>query len=239
MSEHHPVESASIVKLPVNLSPMIDREEILEGIRTSGVASRPIEELKSLERIGNFQAERPAGTDERLIYVGMNDTLRVRLRSEQEAVVATGSLSGCTGVAGFAEYSDGSARQFVSHWSPGHTSYNSRGVPMAASAAQDIRHFDYAASEDTPLEVTYLIAYPKSEHEEPDFGERSGLFASWHPVDQLQVEAQQLTPNSRVLYLPYTYSEDGNGHTLAAGRRDGRNGIFWDGMYIDHDAYFR
>jgi hypothetical protein len=230
------VESASMIQPPVHLNRVIDELEILEALRNSGTADRPIEELGSQERIGDFQAERTVGVDERLIYVDMNDTLRVRLQPEQEALIATSSLGGCTGVAGFAEYSDGSALQFVSHWVPGHISYDFQGAPWAASVAQDIEHFDYAASKGIPVEAVYLIAYPKEEHHDSRFGKRSGLFASWHPVDQLQVKAEQLAPSSRVLYFPYYNGE--SGHTLAAGRRDGTSGIFWNGMHVDYDAYF-
>jgi hypothetical protein len=51
-----------------------------------------------------------------IAYVDVNNAGRLLLGAEQEGLVATGGLCGCTGVAGFAAYEDGSAVQLISHY---------------------------------------------------------------------------------------------------------------------------
>jgi hypothetical protein len=77
-----------------------------------------------------------------------------------------------------------------------------------------------------------VIGYDSSTHHNPTYGDRSDVFTNWNYLDQLQSSASQLGPNARVLLLPY---QSGVGHSIAAGRIDGVEGIFWDGVRIDFD----
>ncbi len=54
-------------------------------------------------------------------------------------------------------------------------------------------------------------------------------------MDQINTTIAQLGKNAQVLLLPYELNSQG--HSLASGRMDGKEGIFWDGVYIDFADY--
>lgn len=115
-------------------------------------------------------------------------------------------------------------------------SQNSRLTGKESPVNRDMygfRHQSQAGAElDSPL--LYVVAYPVNEHHSPDYGQMAGVFKDWNYLDQINTTATQLGENAQVLRLPYQISR---GHTLASGRMDGQEGIFWNGVKVDFDTY--
>ena len=157
------------------------------------------------------------------------------LEQGEDGVIATSSLAGCTGVAGFARRKDGSIATFISHYDP--MSQNSKLTGTDSPVNRDLYSFRYQSQRegvelDSPL--LYVVVYTVSEHHSPNYGQKAGVFKDWNYLDQINTTATQLGDNAQVLLLPYEMSQ---GHTLASGRIDGAEGIFWDGVKVDFDAY--
>lgn len=174
-------------------------------------------------------------TDERgIAYVDMNSSGRLALSKGQEGFIATSNLSGCTGVAGFAKGESGECLQFVSHYDSMSQIYyfTNQDSPINAQL-WGFNHDSQAAKLNELAQI--VIAYPSSEHFSPLLGNQQAAFNEWHYLDQLQGTASYLGQGTEVLFLPYSPNE--RGHTLAAGRENGHEGIFWDGIKIDFSAY--
>ena len=170
-----------------------------------------------------------------IAYVEMNSSGRVSLEENETGVIATSGLMGCTGVAGFAKSRDGKIQSFVSHYDA--LSQRSRITGKDDSPVnQDLYTFCYQVEKDdtqsTPL---YVVSYPASSCYDQDYGKRQGVFREWHYMDQINTTVTQLSKNAQVLLLPYELNSQG--HSLASGRIDGKEGIFWDGVYIDFADY--
>lgn len=189
--------------------------------------------------IGNFadKSQREIMPDEHgIAYVKMNSSGRMELEQCEDGVIATSALADCTGVAGFARRRDGSVAAFISHYDP--MCQHSRLTGTDSPVNQNLYSFQYQSQRDgveldSPL--LYVVAYPDSAHHDLNYGQKMGVFKDWHYVDQINTTANQLSDNARVLLLPYQLMS--KGHTLASGRVDGQEGIFWDGVRIDFEAY--
>lgn len=169
-----------------------------------------------------------------IAYVEMNSSGRVFLEKNETGVIATSGLMGCTGVAGFAKNRDGKIQSFVSHYDA--LSQNGRITRKDSPVNRDLYTFRYQVEKDdtqsTPL---YVVSYPASSRYDQDYGKRRGVFREWHYMDQINTTIAQLGKNAQVLLLPYELNSQG--HSLASGRMDGKEGIFWDGVYIDFADY--
>ena len=169
-----------------------------------------------------------------IAYVEMNSSGRVSLEKNETGVIATSGLMGCTGVAGFAKNRDGKIQSFVSHYDA--LSQDSRITRKDSPVNRDLYTFRYQVEKDdtqsTPL---YVVSYPASSCYDQDYGKRRGVFREWHYMDQINTTIAQLGKNAQVLLLPYELNSQG--HSLASGRMDGKEGIFWDGVYIDFADY--
>jgi len=177
--------------------------------------------------------------DEHIAYVGMNQSGRMDVKPEEDGVIATSALAGCTGIAGFAERKDGSIATFISHYDT--IAQNSLFTGKDSPANKDLYAFRYQAKdEELDGDRYYVIAYEKNEHNNPDYGQRQGVFKDWRYLDQLDTTATQLGENSKVIFLPYDqWDHGGSGHSLASGKSDGVEGIFWDGQKIDIDEMLK
>lgn len=169
-----------------------------------------------------------------IAYVEMNSSGRVSLEKNETGVIATSGLMGCTGVAGFAKNRDGKIQLFVSHYDA--LSQDSRITRKDSPVNRDLYTFRYQVEKDdtqnTPL---YVVSYPASSRYDQDYGKRRGVFREWHYMDQINTTIAQLGKNAQVLLLPYELNSQD--HSLASGRMDGKEGIFWDGVYIDFADY--
>lgn len=169
---------------------------------------------------------------ERIGYVEMNSSGRMDLAANEEGLLATSSLGGCTGVAGFAKRKDGSMATFISHYDPLSQSGILTGEPSPASSDM-YRFCNEVSDEDLDGDRCYVVAYADVEHSNPGHGKRVGQFKQWHYVDQLDTTATQLGAKSKVIFLPYKFND--KGHNLATGRDANTEGIFWNGYKIDID----
>ncbi len=170
-----------------------------------------------------------------IAYVDMNKSGRLEIPQGKDGLIATNSLAGCTGVAGFAKRLDGSIATFVSHYDAMTQSSLLTGEDSPVN--KDLYSFRYqAGQEGLASPIYYLVAYPNGEHSNPDYGKRNGAFKNWRYLDQINVTANQLGNDSEVLLLPY---DEGLGHSLASGKVNDHEGIFWDGVPVDFGSYLR
>lgn len=171
--------------------------------------------------------------DERSIaYVEMNKSGRITVEPGCDGVVATSSLAGCTGVSGYSRQKDGSIKSFVSHYDA--MTQNYAFTHNDSPANGDLWTFKHETlTADPDGDTLIVIAYPRSVEREPNRGTRKGSHKEWHYLDQLETTAEYLDEGTEVLMLPYDMN---SGHTLASGRINGEEGIFWDGMPIDFEA---
>ncbi|HEX3568934.1 MAG TPA: hypothetical protein VHT70_04660 [Candidatus Saccharimonadales bacterium] len=163
-------------------------------------------------------------------YVLMNHSGRLDLGPDEDGLVATGGLAGCTGVAGFAKRADGGTHQFVSHYDP-----ISQEWAMTHNDSPINQHLygqKYRASQsELAGPVQYVVSYGDTAIHSPDYGKRVGNFDQWHYLDQIETTISQLGPEAEIAVVPYGTG----GNVLAAGRIDGAEGIFWNGVPIDFD----
>ncbi len=171
-----------------------------------------------------------------IAYVEMNSTGKMEINEEQDGLLVTSSLAGCTGVAGFAKRNDGTIATFVSHYDPLSQNYNF--TKKSSPVNQDICcfHHQETHNKDAPPELYIVIGYEEGSHLNPLYGKKHGKFDEWHYVDQINTTAGQLRLHggaANILFMPYTATL---GHSLGAGRIDGQEGIFWDGQKIYFDS---
>ena len=228
MSEYQTHSIASIIKPPTGET-IINGDAITRSLRAKHVGFIAIGFVDRLQRDLQPDANGVA-------YVGMNKSGRMSLENGEDGVIATRALAGCTGIAGFARKKDGSIGTFISHYDP--MSQNGRLTGEDSPANRDLYSFKYqfqgeGVELDSP--ILYVVAYTEIEHYSPDYGRKKGSFKDWNYLDQINTTATQLGNNAQVLLLPYRMSR---GHSLASGRLGGEEGIFWDGVKVDFDAYF-
>lgn len=225
MSEHSFGAAASIVHLPEGRS--VVSEEGLQGAAAlRGYQPGPLQ----LETRSDYPQ-----TADHIAFVGARESGSLHLEPGKKGLLGTHSLAGCTGVAAFARHQDGSVDTLISHY--GHR-VNTRhyNPPQENPANQQLQNFISRVNEDVhkPPRVDVLVAYEAALHRDPDYGKRNGQFKDWEWLEQIVEVASGLSSdNVRVLFLPY--KELGN--TLAAGRRKGHEGIFWNGTHVDFNAY--
>lgn len=174
--------------------------------------------------------QRELDVDERNIaYVNMNKSGRINVEPEADGVIATAALAGCTGVAGFSKNQDGSILAFISHYDA--WSQNFQLTLQGLPANNDMWAFQHSAKKAGTDQDTYIVvAYPDIAEKDPDYGRRRGNHKEWHYLDQIKATAGYLGGGTKVLMVPYVWPSE---HTLASGRFEGREGIFWDGSPID------
>lgn len=220
--------TASIIKQPTGTA----------SIRQNSVFLSAREKMKDTSFIMLGYVKEPQATmrlnSHDIAYVEMNSSGRVSLEENETGVIATSGLAGCTGVAGFVKSRDGKIQSFVSHYDA--LSQNSRITRKDSPVNRDLYTFRYQVEKDdtqsTPL---YVVSYPASSCYDQDYGKQRGVFREWHYMDQINTTIAQLGKNAQVLLLPYELNSQG--HSLASGCMDGKEGIFWDGVYIDFADY--
>lgn len=227
MSEYQTHSVASIIKPPIGEA-IVSEADITKSLREKNVGFVAMGFASRMQRELSPDARGIA-------YVEMNTSGKMELEQGEDGIIATSSLAGCTGVAGFARRKDGSVATFISHYDP--MSQNGRLTGEDSPVNRDLYGFRYQAKQEgqelaTP--ILYLVAYEQGEHQNPDYGKKVGSFKDWRYLDQINVTSTQLGEDARVLLLPYQMSQ---GHTLASGRTDGQEGIFWDGVRVDFDTY--
>ncbi len=227
MSEYQTQSVASIIK-PPTVEAVISDADITRSLREKKVG------FIAMGFADTFQREITPDAHG-IAYVEMNKSGKMGLEQGEDGVIATSSLAGCTGVAGFARRKDGSIATFVSHYDP--ISQNGRMTGTDSPVNRDLYGFRYQSQRegvelDSPL--LYVVAYEQGEYQNPDYGKKVGAFKDWRYLDQINTTVTQLGDNAQVLLLPYQMSQ---GHTLASGRMDGQEGIFWNGVKVDFDAY--
>lgn len=219
--------TASIIKQPTGAASIRQNSVFLsarEKMKDSFIMLGYVKESQATMRLNSHD----------IAYVEMNSSGRVSLGKNETGVIATSGLAGCTGVAGFAKNRDGKIQSFVSHYDA--LSQDSRITRKDSPVNRDLYTFRYQVEKDdtqsTPL---YVVSYPASSCYDQDYGKRQGVFREWHYMDQINTTVTQLSKNAQVLLLPYELNSQG--HSLASGRMDGKEGIFWDGVYIDFADY--
>jgi hypothetical protein len=171
-----------------------------------------------------------------IAYVDMNKSGRLNLASGERGLIVTSNLAGCTGVAGFAKRKDGSTAQFVSHYDAiSQTSHFTHEDSPINSQMYGLRH-DTTSQGELEGAVRMLVAYPESVRANPNYGLRSGSFNEWTYLEQIEMTASQLGSDTEVLFLPY---KNGDGNSLASGRTDQSEGIYWNGVLIDFADYIK
>ncbi|MCA9341659.1 hypothetical protein KC952_03970 [Candidatus Saccharibacteria bacterium] len=227
MSEHQTQSIASIIKPPTGEVVISDADiTISQRQKNIGFIAVGSADIFQCEITPDAQG---------IAYVEMNKSGKMGLEQGEDGVIATSSLAGCTGVAGFARRKDGSIATFVSHYDS--MSQDGRLTGRDSPVNRDLYGFRYQSQRegvglDSPL--LYVVAYEQGEHQDPDYGKKVGAFKDWRYLDQINTTATQLGDNAQVLLLPYQISR---GHTLASGRMDGVEGIFWNGVKVDFDSY--
>ncbi|MFO0970766.1 MAG: hypothetical protein U0520_00230 [Candidatus Saccharimonadales bacterium] len=158
----------------------------------------------------------------------MNSSGSIKVAPGSDGIVATGSLTGCTGIAGFAKKPDGSIKAFVSHYDLVSQTHFFTG--MGSPAVTDLYDFKHrTTAQGNAQDPIFVVTYPRSGEASPHHGKREGDADQWHYLDQLDNAAQYMGGGATVVKIPY----DGGGHTLASGRFSGQEGIFWNGVKID------
>lgn len=182
-------------------------------------------------------------------HVEMNASARAGLASGAEGLLSTSSLAGCTGLAGFAKHNDGRTSQFIGHfspaaerviinkayWEPLHQIGSGKNIitPWASDTVPtpyNMSEFYIWVTNNGASEVEMLIAYGGRDRPYEPFDVRH-YFVLHNTTIQSPTSSNE--PPKRSLILPY----EGGNHSLAAGRIDGKEGIFWDGVKVDFDSY--
>lgn len=165
-----------------------------------------------------------------IAYVDMNKSGRLNLGPGEHGIIATSSLAGCTGVAGFAKRKGGGSMQFVSHYDA--ISQTAHFTRQSSPINAQLYGFRHEAGKDDELDgpLQFLVAYPDEARRNPYYGKRHGSFQDWTYLDQIEMTASQLGPEAQVLFLPYN---NGEGNNLSAGSTDTAEGIFWNGLEVN------
>ncbi len=225
MSEYVTKSVASIIQPPQG-EVIVDPGKITRSLRSKDVG------FIAMGFTSGYQKEM-AVDEHGIAYVEMNKSGRLEIPKDKEGLIATSSLAGCTGIAGFAKRLDGTITTFISHYDA--MTQNSLLTGEDSPVNKDLYSFRYqAGQEGLAGPIYYLVVYPKSEHSNPDYGKRHGAFKNWRYLDQIAVTANQLGNSSEVLLLPY----EAGGHSLASGKTNNQEGIFWDGIPVDFSSYF-
>jgi hypothetical protein len=211
---------ASIIKPPVG-EVVVRPETIRKSIKSR--------ELGMVAIGGADRIQRELTPDNNgVAYVDMNSSGRMTVDKDKNGIIATSALLGCTGVAGFARRADGMIATFVSHYDTVSQTYHFTHQNSPVNSQMFGFGFELATL------IQYLVAYDATTNHDPMLGNRSGKFDEWTYLDQIQNTGSQLGENAEALLLPY---QSGQGSTLASGRFDGVEGIFWNGIKVDFDAY--
>lgn len=225
MSEYATKSVATIIQSPRG-EVIVDPAAITRSLRSKDVG------FIAMGFASGYQKEMQVD-EHGIAYVEINKSGRLEIPQGKDGIIATNSLAGCTGVAGFAKRIDGSIATFVSHYDP--MSQNSLLTGEDSPVNKELYGFRYQATkEGLASHIHYLVAYPNSEHSNPEYGNRKGVFKDWRYLDQISMTAGQLGSTSEVLLLPY---DQGFGHSLASGRVGDNEGIFWDGVQVDFESY--
>lgn len=182
-------------------------------------------------------------------FVEMNSAGRLENGPEEDGIIFTSHLAGCTGLAGFARNEEGGTFQFVGHfapaaertiinksyWEPLHAIGSGKTI-MTPSPRNTVptpynmaEFYDWVSKEGVD-QVQMLIAYGGRDHPYECFDVRH-YFTTFN--DAVTCPTQVDKPIKRTLLLPY---DDMNGSSLAAGRIDGEEGVFWNGVKVDFDV---
>lgn len=225
MSEYQTKNIASIIK-PLTGETVVRPEIIQRSLRAKEIG---IVAIGSADR-----AQKDLRPDANgVAYVDMNASGRMTLEQGEDGIIATSSLAGCTGVAGFARRDDGTIATFVSHYDT--ISQTHHFTHQDSPVNSQMFGFKYDSGGELATPIQYLVAYDATTHYNPMLGDRSKSFDEWTYLDQIQNTASQLGDKAEVLLLPY---QGGQGNTLASGKLEGQEGIFWNGVKVDFDAYF-
>jgi hypothetical protein len=105
--------------------------------------------------------------DDKVAFVDMNKSGRIELRHDEEGIIATSSLAGCTGVAGFVRENDGSVHAFISHYDP--MSQNSILTGEDSLANRDMYRFNNEVQDEDINGGRYLVVVvPDGEYHNPE-----------------------------------------------------------------------
>lgn len=181
-------------------------------------------------------------------YVEMNTSGRIENKPSEDGIIFTTSLAGCTGLAGFASHEDGRTFQFVGHFAPAaeRTIINqSYWEPLHAIGSgkyiitpnprntvptpYNMSEFYDWVSKEGASSVQMLIAYGGRVHPYEFFDVRH-YFTTFNQAVTSRTKTDK--PTKQTLLLPY----DGDNCYLAAGRVNGQEGIFWNGVRVDFDV---
>jgi len=208
-----------------------------EEINTDAIRLSLISGNVGLAAIGGAdRSQKELTLDSRgIAYVDMNHSGRLRLGSGETGLIATSSLAGCTGVAGYAKRVDGSTAQFVSHYDAISQTWHFTHLDTPLNSQMYGFRHDATEGSEVDGHISLLVAYPASERHNPAYGKRDGSFDTWTYLDQLETTAGYLGDNVRVLFLPY---HNGDGNSLAAGRTGTSEGIYWNGVRVDFEQSF-
>src|SRR6266702_119673 len=164
-----------------------------------------------------------------LAYVDMNSNGFVKIESGNEGAVATSSLSGCTGVAAFAELPDGQQTAMVAHYDAiSQTHHFTRADSPINKLPYTFRH---EVGKETPIQV--VVTYPEVVRHDVDLGNKESVFDEWHYLDQITTTASHLGEKVQVLFVPYRESAFELATYLGAGKHKGTSGIFYNGALVD------
>lgn len=203
-----------------NLAPVFDTEIIRQAHRDYEATGRLLNII-----FAKPQEEKAIG-EGKVAYVDMNQSGIAEMTPGQEGILATDALGGCTGVSGFARMPDGALNLMVSHYNETSQNFNNTGCSSPAN-------LDMYGFMRTNVPVLFVVAYHDSVFSplQRDERKRNNPFEKWHYLDQIRTTATQLGENSKVIEIPYEPNK--TGHSLAAGRINGVEGIFWDGHRVD------
>jgi hypothetical protein len=208
----------------------------------------------SIEHADGRQQNRYLEDDQNMTYVEMNSVGRLTLDADRQGAVVTDSLGGCTGIAGFAALPNGGSTQFVGHFTPSAEarvidkemfqplraigsgqSIMQRSPESLLLSPSNLQQFYEFAHRHGAERVDMLVAY--GGHRE-DFYRMFGL---GNYIMQTSAVVSSMYddryPGRRTLLLPYGGLDES--HSLAAGRFADQEGIFWDGIKVDHNMFNR
>jgi|GEM_PF-3061338 len=169
------------------------------------------------------------------VLVNANESAAVGLEPDQEAMVLTGFLGGCTSAAAIITLADGSKGVFLSHTGPftDNTVRDMGGDTLTNSLLQQFNTQVNAYGE--PEQLILAIAYKSSITSNRTYGTRTVDYARWHFLDQLEnTAAQWRARGAEVVMLPYGDTDDDaeQAHTMAAGADELGAAIYFDGKPV-------
>lgn len=241
----HHTELASMITQPQG-ELIVPYDLVHSGQLTSGTSNVEV-------GVADMRQHRRELNENGIAYVDMNAAGRLLLKDGEEGLIATNSLAGCTGIAGFAKY-DGGSLQFVGHFDrrsealiiereyfdPLRAIGSGRNImPPPEShrvipSSYNLSEFYKWAVEGGATEVDLVVAY--GGHKE-DFYALFGLGNYIVHHGNVTSSTEDNKPIKKMYLLPYDDVQ--RGHYLAAGRYEGREGIFWDGTKLDFESLGR